>query len=566
MQEQTPDSDAESNDQMEKDAAEEELERAVFGDDAGFREGLKAHTAGAYEASDAGNGEQEDEEDGELDGVDDADLFFIDSGPTPLDSNALVVASAAPEDYDETLRAGEAPAWEDSDDERLMVSLAGGARLRKLRVSAAEDMVNGKEYTKRLRRQFERLYPVPDWALPSGRNPPTKRRASEANNSSADDMDVDEELSVQPLAKLLQSTESLTRGSSGKRGTLRAEVLDIQRTKDIPGTQPSAINSLEFHPLYPVLLSSGPASTIYLHHIDPSAIPPNPLLTSLHIRSTPLTTTVFHPSGDRIYLSGRRRYYHAWTLSTGEITKVTRVYGHQSEQRSMERFRLSPCGRYLGLIGSSRKAGSGTINILDAHTSQWLAAARVDSPGGIADFAWWRSGDGLTAAGRAGDILEYSVADRRAVATWHDAGGVGTTTIALGGAGGPPGLGGDRWVALGSTSGIVNIYDRRAWPSLTSSSALPVPAQPTPTRSLDQLTTPTSALAFSPDGQLLAMSSRWKRDALRLVHLPSCAVYRNWPTAATPLGRVSAVAWAPDSGWLAVANEAGKIRLWEIRA
>ena len=90
--------------------------------------------------------------------------------------------------------------------------------------------------------------------------------------------------------------------------------------------------------------------------------------------------------------------------------------------------------------------------------------------------------------------------------------------------------------------------------------------RPSPARSLDQLTTPISHLVFSPDGQMLAMASRWKKDALRLVHLPSCTVYRNWPTDKTPLGRVSSLALGGRNGeWLAVGNEQGGIRLWEIR-
>jgi len=46
-----------------------------------------------------------------------------------------------------------APVWEDSDDERMMVSLASNPRLRKLRITESEDLVNGKEYMERLRRQ-----------------------------------------------------------------------------------------------------------------------------------------------------------------------------------------------------------------------------------------------------------------------------------------------------------------------------------------------------------------------------------------------------------------------------
>jgi U3 small nucleolar RNA-associated protein 18 len=49
------------------------------------------------------------------------------------------------------------------------------------------------------------------------------------------------------------------------------------------------------------------------------------------------------------------------------------------------------------------------------------------------------------------------------------------------------------------------------------------------------------------------------------VHLPSCSVYRNWPTDKTPLGRVTSVAVSPDGMYLAVGNEQGMIKLWEIR-
>ena len=192
------------------------------------------------------------------------------------------------------------------------------------------------------------------------------------------------------------------------------------------------------------------------------------------------------------------------------IEKVSRIYGHQDEQKSMERFKLSPCGRWMGLVGSARKGG-GNINILDAQTLQWIAQARIESRGGVADFEWWSDGEGMCIAGKNGEVSEWGVQDRCILSRWTDDGAIGTTVIALGGKSGRPELGGDRWVALGSSSGIVNIYDRRPW-SLTSG----LPSAPKPTRMLDQLTTATSNLVFSPDGQVLAVSSRWKRDALRL--------------------------------------------------
>lgn len=190
----------------------------------------------------------------------------------------------------------------------------------------------------------------------------------------------------------------------------------------------------------------------------------------------------------------------------------------------MERFKLSPCGRYVALVGTSRKGG-GLINILDSGTAQWIAQVGVDGRGGVADFAWWADGEGMTVASKNGEISEWDGRLGRVIARWMDEGAVGTTVVNLGGRSGRTQLGGDRWIAVGSSSGVVNVYDRREWAaayaaqsstSTKENEESPIPRNPKPVRGLDQLTTPVSHLVFSPDGQVLVMASRWKRDALRL--------------------------------------------------
>ncbi len=414
----------------------------------------------------------------------------------------------------------------------------------------------------------------------------SQRSASDegADSDMSLDDDVLDQRPTKALSDLLRSAGSLVQAApssqqSSKRRKLRPEVLDIQRTKDITMKGPSSVDSLQFHPYYSLILSSGPSSTISIHQVSPHPPNPNPLLTSLHVKNTPLHSTAFLPPSDSsptsdsttIYLSSRRRYFHTWSLTTGVTTKIARPFTSnphlRTTQRTTETFHLSPCGRYIGFIGSARKGG-GYVNILTTQSTQWLCTCRIDSRGGVADFAWWGDGNGIVVAGKNGECSEYNVQERRVLGRWMDEGAVGTTVIALGGATTTTGnkderhgrgLGGDRYVATGSSSGIVNIYDRRGWSSTA------IPPNPTPLRTLTHLTTPTSHLEFSSDGQMLVMASRWKKDALRLIHLPSCTVYRNWPTDRTPLGRVSSVALSPDGGFLAVGNEQGAIRLWEIR-
>ncbi|KAI0203917.1 U3 small nucleolar RNA-associated protein [Astrocystis sublimbata] len=556
----------------EKDSDEEDLQRLVLGDAATFRENLfKDDFDGNAEGSKRGaiGGLVDNEEGTGLEDADDADFFAfdIDLSRAPADDKQLVKATVS---ADLHLGTADAPAWEDSDDERVAVSLADASQLRKLRTAETDDVINGVEYTLRLRQQYLRLNPHPEWAR-QAQEPPKKRRrrSSAASDSSiesdeageSDDLHAD----ALPLDRLLRDARGAGGATQARRKRLRPEVIDIQRSRDIPDAHKD-ITSLAFHPEYPVLLSSSTSSLLYLHHIAPTAHPtPNPLLMSTKIKQVAVRRAQFSPDGKKIFMAGRRRYIHSWDIESGAIQKTNKIMGHQDEQRTWERFRLSPCGRYLGLIATTRKGG-GVINLLNVHTMQWIAAARLDSRGGIIDFCWWRTGNGLTILGKGGQVGEYSMASRRFLGVWNDEGSNGGTAIALGGSQGPELLGEDQWVAIGSNSGVVNIYNRHALIQPSDEDELQLKARPEPTRAFMQLTTPVTVLTFSPDGQLLALATRHKKDTMKLVHLPSCTVYRNWPTEQTPLGRIEAIAFGSKSDMIAVGNDAGTIRIWEIRS
>lgn len=560
----------------EMDSDEEELERLVLGNKAGFRANLFRNDADSDD-DEAFKGLRIDDGDfapgaASLEDLDDSALFVLDTGTGAGGKQLAPVTHAVEEE------TGPRPAWYDSDDERLTVSLAGVRQLRKLRETEADDLVSGAEYTRRLRQQYLRLNPRPAWARGATKDRKARRRRSSASEpgsdssaSGSDASEEDDDVSALPLEKFLRDASALNGdGSRRKKRKLRPEVIDIQRTRDIPDAHKGPVASMSFHPVHPVLLSSSTASILYLHHISPGAHPtPNPQLASVQVKSVPVRRSAFlSPAGDEVFFAGRRRFFHSWNLATGLVKKVTKIQGHQEEQRTMERFRLAPDGRHMALVATSRKGG-GMLNIVSVGSMQWVAQARLDGRGGIADFGWWANGEGITILGRDGQVAEWSLATKRTVGLWRDEGSIGGTVMALGGKGGPEGLGGDRWVAMGSNSGVVNVYDRNDLVAkVHDDGSVEVKAQPEPARRCEQLTTPITTTTFSPDGQLLAFGSQHKKDALKLVHLPSCTVYRNWPTQDTPLGRITAVALGRGREGdlvLAVGNDVGKVRLWEIR-
>lgn len=544
---------------LEKDDEELELEKIVFGDAEGFEAGLKNLDLEHY-------GESDLEEQGSLanDGqtssigsldptqMQDSNLFFVDEGEAQ-DFSGSEEGSASSntsdsEDSDQ-ISDEEPDAWFDSDDEKLQVSLVSSAKLRKLRDSMSEEMVQGKDYSKRLRSRFQKLYPVPDWAKQQEDDDSRTDSENEDMNDADDDGDEVSVISAKnALGDMLKQKSTFITASGSK--LLPSGVVDIARLKDasISVKSQSAVQNLQFHPTHHLLLSGGYDRTMRLYHIDGKK---NPLATSLHIRQSPFQTTQFHPDGQRVFGAGRRKYLYIWNIQTGLAEKITRMYGHEDTQRSMENFRISPCGRYIGMVGSG-----GWLNVLLASTGQWITGAKIE--GDIADIAWTHDGEKALIVNTAGDVWEWSSSTRKFENRWKDESGVGVTRIALSGP-----ANGDRYVAIGSKSGIVNVYDRN---HITVGMKLSDAEAPTykPIAVLDQLVTSISSLVFSPDSQMLAIASRAKRDAFRLVHVPTFTVFKNWPTSSTPLGRVTAVAFSPGCEMLAIGNLAGNARLWNF--
>ena len=557
-------------------------------------------------------GEEEEGTENELEQINDDQLFFVDDeagerqghgqeqtqthhGDADLmdvDHEGLEgpVDIGVPDHYADA-------AWVDSDDERINISITGSSKTKKLRSAHGESSIDGATYITRLRTQFERIYPRPKWAdedeeTVTGAD--GKATEDDEDNDMGSDRESEQVLDgdTDALSKILQSTYTYTDTSHSK--LLPSRTIDIIRQKDANASHPSmaGIQSLSFHPFKPLLLTGGFDKTLRIYHIDGKF---NHLVTSLYIRDTPVRTCAFYvsplPWGDpveaqsrqdqRIFTGGRRKYMHSWDLSTvqtssansfAKIEKFNRMYGHEATQQSFEKFKLAhycnmSSGKVHGII--LLQGSSGWINILHAVTGIWLMGCKIE--GLMADYCvdYQPFSEGkfktiLIVANTHGEVWEFDLNDGgRTLARWQDEGGFGITTIQVGGGTSTshlfPTRSGrkvlsNRWLAIGSSSGYVNIYERRNgfMHSLK------------PSAELGQLTTTISNLEFSPDGQILCMASRAKKDALRLVHLPSCTVFTNWPTSNTPLGKVLSVAFSPHGEMLAVGNEQGKVRLWRL--
>ncbi|KAK7680693.1 hypothetical protein QCA50_016261 [Cerrena zonata] len=205
-----------------KDEEEIALEKLVFGDLEGFETNLRK-VENLYEySSDEDEQEQgdsdkffkdtdEEEDESDLENVQDNDLFFIDDAGDQQtnDEDAMEIDREESEAEME-----EDNAWEDSDDERLNVSLTSSDRLKKLRKHEHDSSISGKSYIIRLRSQFEKIYPKPEWV--------DKLRSESETVDSDNEIQSDDEGSnskqndTNAILKILSSTQQFIMSKQSK--------------------------------------------------------------------------------------------------------------------------------------------------------------------------------------------------------------------------------------------------------------------------------------------------------------------------------------------------------------
>lgn len=523
-----------------KDEEELELEKLVFGDNAGFEANLRK-IENLYESSDdeqealdsLSEGEESEEEEG------DEDMFFLDEGGDADNIHEVEVKDDDGMDVDED---EDEAVWHDSDDEKHTISVISD-RLKKLRQLYEETALLAPAYVARLRSQFEKIFPRPSWAdeVPEKEN----------DDSDAEVLGDEDEESEPDLGKNIKGLTQLL-SSNSKYVKLKSALLSptkilILRLKDANITRrgQGPILAMSFHPLHPLLLTGGMDKTLRIFSIDGRS---NKLVSSVFFKDVPIRSCQFSPdpNSSLVYSSGRRRYMSRWDTTTEAVDKVLRMYGQEESQRSFEYFKMSPKGNYVALLGSN-----GYVNLLNSKTTQLFRAYKVD--GYVADFEFTKDEKLLIVANFAGDVWEFNLQspDIDVVRRWTDTSAVAVTKIALGG---PT----DRWLAIGTKSGVINLFDRTMFATLSQGQ------NPKPFKSVGNLVTQVFEAKFSPDGQILCVASKQKKDALKLVHLPLGTVFANWPTSNTPLGRVTCVQFSPNSQMLAIANDTGKITLWRL--
>ena len=278
-----------------------------------------------------------------------------------------------------------------------------------------------------------------------------------------------------------------------------------------------------------------------------STIKVNHLCVLFHtVPKLPIYSASFLGTTGNVVVSGRRPFFYIYNAVAGKLDHVPRIVGR--EEKSLERCVASPDGRTLAFCGND-----GYIILFDAHNKHWIADLKMN--GSVRAITFTPDGGQIIASGSDGDVYRWDVQSRKCLERFSNEDGTITSALAAS----------TRHLAVGAESGVVNLYSERNSRSLESATqSTSIFQSRSPIRSIMNLHTSADMVRFNQDGQLIAMSSRREKMAMKLLHVPTATVFSNWPTSKTPLNYVWSMDFSPQSRFLAIGNDQGKCLLYRL--
>ncbi|XP_066598487.1 U3 small nucleolar RNA-associated protein 18 homolog isoform X2 [Prorops nasuta] len=423
------------------------------------------------------------------------------------DASEVIQHLANYDDNDAKDKSERTPAWIDEDDEKYTVADALKAQKRKLPGGRPE-----KTYTELLQNKYKQIVGTPKWA----------------------ELDrFEEDVSSNELLK-----HSCHITKIKKRKLLPETEIDLKVLKGLnfkTHNEGPLVTSIEFHPSSTVALVAGTAGIVSIFQVDGTE---NNKLHSMLYKRFPITKAKFLNDGNQILCSSQYfSHCHLYDLISGATHKIPLPHGI----KSMKNFVVSPDGKTYASCGRF-----GEIYLFDSSSKELITTLKMNYKCNAVTFT--QDSNKLITNGNGNEIHIWDIASRRCIHRAIDDGCLSCSTIDLS----PNG----QFFATGSKQGVVNLY---------KTSDVMEQKVPVPLKIVQNLVTDITALKFNPTTEILAIASKEKENAFKMLHIPSFTVFSNFPTIETKMSNPIAIDFSPGSAYLGVTNNTFNAFLYRLK-
>ncbi|XP_062547038.1 U3 small nucleolar RNA-associated protein 18 homolog [Armigeres subalbatus] len=364
--------------------------------------------------------------------------------------------------------------------------------------------------THRRRKNFEKIVGQPKWA------------------------DLDREREIDSDDEILKMVGHVVKGTSVD---LPKGNIELKRLKNLnrETKNEGSITAINFHPTSMVAVMTGMNGLASIVAVDGTK---NEKLHTIGLKRFKIACCQMTPDGNEVLFGSFRKFYHVYNLISGR-SDTLQLKGEGAW--TMKNFELSKCGKYLAVTG-----GFGEIHLLDARSKDALTTIQQNHC--CTSLCFTPDSKYLIANSTENEVSVYHLEKRRFVNIFIDDGCVNGSFIAV--------CPNNRYLATGSRQGIVNIYLLEK---------VLKQKYPSPEKTISNLTTSVGSMAFNVTSELLAIASAEIPDAVKLVHMKSGTIFRNFPMFKAGLGSVTRVQFSPGGGYLAIGSREGVVSLFRVK-
>lgn len=362
----------------------------------------------------------------------------------------------------------------------------------------------------RRRKNFEKIVGQPKWA------------------------DLDREREIDSDDEILKTVGHVVKGSTVD---LPKGNIELKRLKNLnrETKNEGQITAINFHPTSMVAVMAGMNGFASIVAVDGTK---NEKLHTIGLKKFKIACCRMTPDGNEVLFGSFRKFYHVYNLISGQ-SDTLQLRGEGAW--TMKNFELSKCGKYLTVTG-----GFGEIHLLDARSKELLIT--IQQKHACPSLCFTPDSKYLISHSTDNEVSIYHLEKRRFVNIFVDEGCVNGSFITV--------CPNNRYLATGNRQGIVNIYFLEK---------VLHEKYPTPEKTVSNLTTSVGSMAFNVTSELLAIASAEVPDAVKLVHMKSGTVFRNFPMIKAGLGNVTRVQFSPGGGYLAIGSREGVVSLFRVK-
>lgn len=325
--------------------------------------------------------------------------------------------------------------------------------------------------------------------------------------------------------------------STGTSKTLPKSLIQYKKLKDLNQSshkEGPTVKSIEFHPTSTVALVAGLRGCVSLFAVDGDK---NEKLHTMLIKKMLINNAKFNKSGSEIVIGGSLKNFTTFDLLSG----VTDQIPLPKVMTKCGNFEISPDEKYLICAGRF-----GELHLFDANVKEKIYSYKQEN--NISSMSFNPASNQIFTHSDTNEITIFDIRSSKIFHKFYDDGCLHGTGITI-----SPNR---QLIATSSGEGVVNVYN---YDDCIKQK------HPTPLKCVLNLTTSIYSIKFNPSSEILGFCSRETENAVRLLHLPSCTVFSNFPNKISNIGSANVVNFSPGSKYFVVGNVKACAKMYSLK-